>query len=383
MARHLRIWLACVLAALAAIGAGAPARGAASPPQPSPAPVLAYYYIWYNASSWNRAKTDYPLVGRYSSDERSVMDRHVRWAQQAGISGFIVSWKSTPLLDDRLQMLIDVATQRRFRLEIIYQGLDFHRRPQDPARVKSDFELFARKFAPAAPFHRNGPPTVIWSGTWRFTPDEVAGVTSALRPAVTVLATEKTLRGIRRLARAVDGDAYYWSSADPLRTPGHVRKLVAMGRAVHRAGGVWIAPATAGFDARLVGGRKTVPRRSGATLRASLDAATASSPDAIGLVSWNEYSENSHIEPSRQYGYQELRTLADVLGSHAEISPTAELDSSSSSSPTGTRHALPLLAGLIAVLLGGALVARRRRAGYRRGVLPPAPLHVHSKEPPR
>jgi hypothetical protein len=380
--RRLPIALAWVAALLTAAGPAAPAAGAASTSS-SPAPVLAYYYIWYNASSWNRAKTDYPLVGRYSSDERSVMDRHVRWAQEAGINGFIVSWKSTPVLDARLQTLIDVATRHHFRLEIIYQGLDFHRRPLPVARVRDDLQLFAKRYAPAAPFHHGGPPTVIWSGTWRFTPHEVAGVTSALRPGLTVLATEKNVRGIRRLAGAVDGDAYYWSSADPIRTPGHGRKLVAMGRAVHRLGGVWNAPAAAGFDARLVGGRRIVPRRTGQTLRASLDAATASSPDAIGLVSWNEYSENSQIEPSRRYGYQELRVLADVLRSHAEIAPAADLDSSSSSSPTGTRHGLPLLAGFAAVLLGGALIARRRRAGPRRGDLPRPRLHVHTKERPR
>ena len=37
-----------------------------------PIPVLAYYYIWYNPESWNRAKIDYPLLGRYSSDDTSV-----------------------------------------------------------------------------------------------------------------------------------------------------------------------------------------------------------------------------------------------------------------------------------------------------------------------
>ncbi|HEX6034325.1 MAG TPA: hypothetical protein VFY83_07815, partial [Anaerolineales bacterium] len=36
-------------------------------------PVLAYYYIWFDTESWNRAKTDYPLLGRYSSDDASVM----------------------------------------------------------------------------------------------------------------------------------------------------------------------------------------------------------------------------------------------------------------------------------------------------------------------
>jgi hypothetical protein len=35
-----------------------------------PIPNLAYYYIWYTESSWDRAKSDYPQLGRYSSDDR-------------------------------------------------------------------------------------------------------------------------------------------------------------------------------------------------------------------------------------------------------------------------------------------------------------------------
>ena len=42
-----------------------------------------------------------PLLGRYSSDDRGVMRQHVAWAKRAGIDGFIVSWKSTPVLNRR------------------------------------------------------------------------------------------------------------------------------------------------------------------------------------------------------------------------------------------------------------------------------------------
>src|SRR5215213_1398445 len=38
-------------------------------PQANPIPILAYYYIWFDVKSWDRAKTDIPLLGRYSSDE--------------------------------------------------------------------------------------------------------------------------------------------------------------------------------------------------------------------------------------------------------------------------------------------------------------------------
>ena len=100
--------LAAMLLAIASgLTAPAAAGAAASPRQTGQPPVFAYYYIWFNGSSWERAKTDYPLLGRYSSDDRGVMRQHVRWAKRAGIDGFIVSWKSTPVLNRRLERLAE------------------------------------------------------------------------------------------------------------------------------------------------------------------------------------------------------------------------------------------------------------------------------------
>ena len=354
------------VAALALAGAGrggAATAAAAQRPGPSPTPVLAYYYIWFNASSWNRAKVDYPLLGRYSSDERSVMERHVRWARQAGLSGFIVSWKSTPVLNRRLRLLLDVAARQHFRIAIIYQGLDFDRRARRVGDIRSDLLFLAREFGRRTPLLFDGRPLVILSGTWEYTPGEVATMTAPVRRRLTVLASERHPDTYARLASSVDGNAYYWSSGDPLTTPGYERKLRQMAGVVHRHGGLWVAPAAAGFEARLIGGHMTVPRRGGATLRASLQAAEGASPDLIGLISWNEFSENSHIEPSRMYGMRSLHTLADVLG--AQPPTVGDLDSSVSS-PTGARHAVPLLGGFAVVLLGGAaLLGRRRRATHR------------------
>ncbi len=59
------------------LAAGTSSARASSPghsaAQGRPIPVLAYYYIWFNPTSWNRAKSDYPLFGRYSSDDVPVM----------------------------------------------------------------------------------------------------------------------------------------------------------------------------------------------------------------------------------------------------------------------------------------------------------------------
>jgi hypothetical protein len=95
----------------------------------SPVPLLAFYYVWFDATSWRRAKTDYPQLGRYTSDDPAVMRRHIEWAKAAGINGFIVSWKDTPTNNRRLSLLMEVARQQKFQLAMIYQGLDFERRP--------------------------------------------------------------------------------------------------------------------------------------------------------------------------------------------------------------------------------------------------------------
>jgi hypothetical protein len=206
---------------------------------------------------------------------------------------------------------------------------------------------------------------VIWSGTPRFTRAQLASVTERARRKLLVLASERNVAGYRRVAGVVDGNAYYWGSVDPATYPGYAEKLAEMGEAIHSRGGRWIAPAAPGFDARLVGGSSVVDRRDGATLRTQLDAATGSSPDAIGLISWNEFSENTHVEPSERYGSRYLEVVADARG--ARLPELRDFDSSEPAA-TGVNYGLPLLGGVALFFVAGFLVLLRR--SQRR--LPPA-----------
>ncbi len=326
----------------------------------NPIPLLAYYYIWFNATSWNRAKTDLPLLGRYSSDERRTMQQHVRWAKSAGINGFIVSWKHTQTLDRRLERLVAVAAENNFKLAIIYQGLDFERRPLPASRVAADLDYFARTYARDPAFRIFGKPLVVWSGTWKFTREAVERVTRQVRGRLLVLASEKNVQGYERLAGAVDGDAYYWSSVDPLTYAGYPNKLVEMGAAVDARGGLWLAPVTAGFDARLIGGTRVVDRRGGQTLRLQMNAVLRSSPDAVGLISWNEFTENSHVEPSRNLGSRYLEVVADIRDAPA---PSIQDFDSDQAATHGSSYGAPVLGGmigLVAALMAAAVIRRRR-----------------------
>ncbi len=331
----------------------------------NPVPLMAYYYIWYSETSWDRAKTDYPVLGRYSSDDRSVMEQHVRWAKAAGIGGFIVSWKSTPILNRRLERLLEVAAADDFAIWIIYQGLDFYRRPLPLNRVAHDLSYFANHYAAQPALQLYDRPVVIWSGTWKFSPEDVATVTKPYRDRLYLLASERNLRGYLRLAKLVDGNAYYWSSVNPDTYPGYQAKLDELGKAVHNHGGFWVAPAAPGFDARLIGGTTVVKRKGGETLRRQLSAAVHSAPDAIGLISWNEFSENSQIEPSETYGSQALELLSNRENGGIEA---AEVDSSDPGTTDPRNfYGLSVVGGLAVFIVGSVVLAVTRQLGKAAG----------------
>ena len=328
-------WLTGLIFEAVTISAAAPVMAQsltpANPPTPvslsgiasSPIPTMAYYYIWFDNNSWNRAKVDYPLLGRYSSDDRAVMLQQVQWAKAAGITGFIVSWKSTDVLNRRLEQLVEVAEQEDFKLEIIYEGLDFNRNPLPVATVASDLDYFIQHFAGRKPFDLYPKPMVIWSGTWNFSQQEVDQVTRDRRKSLLILASERSVSGYQHLAGMVDGDAYYWSSVNPDTFSGYQSKLNQMSNAVHKNGGIWIPPAAPGFDARLIGGTSVVDRKSGATFRTQISTALASSPDMLGIISWNEFSENSYIEPSQKYGSTYLNIISEIDSCRLRLSASS------------------------------------------------------------
>jgi hypothetical protein len=359
-----RVALAVLIAASSVVFPGGTAARDATDGRKH-APVLAYYYIWFSPKSWDRAKADYPLLGRYSSDDPDVMRKHIRLAKAAGIDGFIVSWKSTDTLNRRLAQLAAIARQEHFKLAIIYQGLDFERDPVSADQVARDLDDFVKAYGSSAPFDLFERPLVIWSGTWEFSPQAIGAVTAPRRDELLILGSQRNREDYERIAGFVDGDAYYWSSVDPAAYPDYEGKLQAMSDAVHSHGGLWIAPVAPGFDGRLIGHKRVIERAGGATLRQQFDAALKSSPNAIGLISWNEFSEMTHMEPSERYGDASLKVVADILGANPPAS--GNFDSSEPGATTFAPSRLVLVGApalAFCVLFGLLLI----RAGRRQAV---------------
>ncbi|MDQ3871421.1 MAG: hypothetical protein M3301_07395 [Chloroflexota bacterium] len=355
------------------------ADGAALAQQPGrPAPVaerplvLAYYYIWYTPNSWFRAKTDLPAAGRYASDDPKVVARHVAWAREAGIDAFVVSWKHEARLDAPLELVAKEARRQGVKLVLLYQGLDFDREPLDPTRIARDLQWFTERYGNDPVFQVFGnKPAVVWSGTWKFSASQIGAVRQQIGAPgrILLLGTEKDGDSYGQRASLLDGDAYYWSSADPLSTPRYGDRLDRLGQSVAADKGIWVAPAAPGFDARLVGGTSIVPRRDGATYRESWAGALATGPTAIGIISWNEFSENSQIEPSRQYGTEYLHLTRELVGTLPGGAPAEAPPGGGLSAPAPRPQALDLYLTLatglalavLVVLLGWHL--RRRPVG--------------------
>jgi glycosyl hydrolase family 99 len=357
--RRLSSGVCACLAMAMVLFAGVTPTPEASSTTPDPIPIFAYYYIWFDATSWDRAKKDYPLLGRYSSDDPKVMRQHIQWAKSAGLIGFIVSWKSADKLNSRLAQLVKIADEENFKLGIIYEGLDFSRNPLPVGQVDADLKYFLDKYANDPAFDYFDKPLIIWSGTWKYSVEEIQSVVQDKRDRAFILASEKNVEGYQRLANIVDGDAYYWSSVNPESQTGHMAKLTEMSVAIHANHGLWIAPAAPGFDARLLGGTSFVDRKDGETLRKEMLAALQSNPDAIGLISWNEFSENSHIEPSQNYGNRYLQVLSQIR--NTKILLLGDFDSSGPDGTTNNNPGVVIGLSLLSMLIFGSLFVIVRR----------------------
>jgi hypothetical protein len=89
--------------------------------------------------------------------------------------------------------------------------------------------------------------------------------------------------------------------------------MTTLAKAVHDSKGIWIPSFSPGFNATLIGGKEIVARDNGATLKTEYANALASDPDIMGLISWNEWTENTYVEPGELYGTTALDTLKELV----------------------------------------------------------------------
>jgi len=85
--------------------------------------VLAFYYLWYssdaNTTSWDLA-VDKPELGHYSSKDREIIDKHLKWMKYAGIDGVIISWWGIDTESDiNYKLLLNAVRENKSKIKVI------------------------------------------------------------------------------------------------------------------------------------------------------------------------------------------------------------------------------------------------------------------------
>jgi len=287
--------------------------------------TLAFFYPWFQHPDWNSSRLrDQPLY-QYSMEYPDEIARSLHDARGAGLDGVIVSWRGdTDWNDRRLQYVLDDAQTLGLKVSILVEtlwateGPDGTVKPLNADKMRRWIEKAFDVFAPHPAFLRTGGrPVVFVYLADSFTQEDWRAIVASLR---------QTRRNVFLMADTLDSgflesfdgaftyatvgvpqaalERFYADQA--LRTQSY--NLLSGGE--RRVDAATVSP---GYDDSLLN-RDTamvVDRVSGGFFESQWSAAVAARPDWILVTSWNEFWENTHIEPSVRYGRQyQLRTRA-------------------------------------------------------------------------
>ncbi|MFQ6093650.1 MAG: endo-1,3-alpha-glucanase family glycosylhydrolase [bacterium] len=287
--------------------------------------LWAFYYLWYELSSWDSGwLQDWPAT-LYSSDDPEAIDRHIHQAQSAGIDGFIASWWGPhSYTDENLETLLDLAQEKNFYVMIDFETLDGSE-PRDEATILEWLRyLISRHGDHPALMKVDGKPVIVlWASptvadtAWEniFAQLEAEGLEAVFIamftgewPKLDCLEVFDGLHTYNILGVIESSDQVPTVLAQTYTNTGRGVRYYPL-LADSPGPEIWAATIQPGYDDHLIPGR-TAPildREDGELYRSTFDAAVGSDPHWIFITTWNEWWEHTYIEPSQLYTDQYLQ----------------------------------------------------------------------------
>jgi hypothetical protein len=270
--------------------------------------VLAFYYTWFDHSTWTYDTLSDLPAEPYASSDRSVMGRHIDQAKRAGIDAFLVAWYGPGggnQTEPNLAAMLEEANARGFKIGVLFETTspffggvgDVTAALQHLQATHVNHPAFLRVDGrPVVFFWR---PTLYGVDTWR-------SIRSQVDPNFSSVWISE---GVDTSYLAVfDGHHLYsntWNPpADLNATNQKFAGRVAQARESYGAAKYWVATVMPGYnDVKIRGGGGFARDREGGNYFAqSWQAAIASNPSWIVINSFNEWPEGSYIEPSAAFG---------------------------------------------------------------------------------
>lgn len=300
--------------------------------------VIANYFAWYDESTWSIGLTsDTPLVP-YNSDDFGTMQRHLAWAQQAGLDGFAFHWFAPgDRTDANLQRFLSISASagasetRPFRSSVTFL------RHILPGATRQDVVAALRYIADAyggnAHYLRLGGKMVVFfsdmprvPGHPGETPQQAwASIRAEVDPGNAMLWFAEGLDP----SYLATFDGLYVYKIDHrdyprsyLKAPRYAAYVRSAERSAQRTK-YWIGTIMPGWDdtrsvnfpdLRVPSPVFARDRAGGAYFQATFSAAIATQPDMLLVHSFNEWVEGSMIEPSVTYGDLYLNLAAGLAG---------------------------------------------------------------------
>jgi Glycosyl hydrolase family 99 len=282
--------------------------------------VLAHYYPWYTTDTWSDPQmADRPLR-IYSTEAPPDVNAEAAMARAAGIDAWVVSWQGLEagagFNDRRMRIALDAARGAGMRA-CVYTETYVANPTNDASRGIDSRVLFdwladiVDLYGSHPAYLRVGGRPVIFTYAASLLPQaDWAEVMARLRtsgrdPLIIGDFSRSTLLD------AFDGEYQYsnvFSSGDALADVVRAESLRVRTFDLLRPGDrrrVWVASVTPGFDDSHLVDRKTpriVDRSSGTVYDDQWSKAIDTGADWIVVTSWNEWWENTEIEPGQRYG---------------------------------------------------------------------------------
>jgi len=318
---------------------------------PFPKKVLAFHYAWYGTPwgtgpihewrGWSSAGYNpekvingrresatpcQPLDGLYDSSSEYTIRRQIYEAKQALIDGFIVSWWgfSDVGANATISKFLEVAPED-FEITLYYETVGFATGEVKEAvkgediinKVADDFNRIIENYGKRDRWLKvnNKPVIFVYSRAigefWKVF-GNVNDAIKAINAVKSKLSHEVFIVGdfgldpqsAYILADIFDGLHTYNPIGFTTRGIKYSSIYETVSNELHKKGKLWAATVVPGHDNYLVSGtnRLIEPRRDGGYYLDSWDIALSSNPDWVLITSWNEWYENTQIEPSDCYG---------------------------------------------------------------------------------